>query len=556
MRLLSDILEAPEAGNLERLLARVPMIFNIVILSPHGFLGQAGVLGLPDTGGQVVYILDQARTLEHEMTKRLREQGLDVDPKILVVTRLLPEARGTSCDRPRELIAGTRNAQIVRVPFRDAKGEIVPQWISRFEVWPYLEQFALDTEEVVLLELGGKPGMLIGNYSDGNLVASLLSRRLKVTQCTIAHALEKSKYRMSDLTWRDLDSQYHFSCQFTADLIAMNTSDFIITSTYQEIAGTDDSVGQYETYRSFTMPGLYRVVDGIDVYDPKFNIVSPGVAAEVYFSYAETERRRPELHAGFHELVFGDGGVSARRGKPVHRDRPLIFTMARLDRIKNLTGLADWYGSHPGLRRLANLFIVGGQVEIERCQDAEERRQAELMHELFDRHQLDDVARWVPAQSDREINGELYRWIADGRGVFVQPARFEAYGLTVIEAMVSGLPVFATCHGGPSEVIQDGVSGFNIDPNHGEEAADRLAGFLADCAADPELWLRISHGAMRRVQERYTWELYGSRMMTLARVYGFWKYVTNLERKETRRYIEMFYGLQYRPWVAAMDSRD
>lgn len=34
---------------------------------------------------------------------------------------------------------------------------------------------------------------------------------------------------------KELDSQYHFSCQFTADLIAMNAADFIITSTYQEV---------------------------------------------------------------------------------------------------------------------------------------------------------------------------------------------------------------------------------------------------------------------------------------------------------------------------------
>jgi hypothetical protein len=29
------------------------MVFNVVILSPHGYVGQANVLGLPDTGGQV-----------------------------------------------------------------------------------------------------------------------------------------------------------------------------------------------------------------------------------------------------------------------------------------------------------------------------------------------------------------------------------------------------------------------------------------------------------------------------------------------------------------------
>ena len=56
-------------------------------------------------------------------------------------------------------------------------------------------------------------------------------------QCNIAHALEKTKYPDSDLHWRLMDPKYHFGCQFTADLIAMNHADFIITSTYQEIAG-------------------------------------------------------------------------------------------------------------------------------------------------------------------------------------------------------------------------------------------------------------------------------------------------------------------------------
>ena len=56
------------------------------------------------------------------------------------------------------------------------------------------------------------------------------------------------------------DADYHFAAQFTADVIAMNHSDFIITSTFQEIAGTQDHVGQYEDHQSFTMPDLYRVV--------------------------------------------------------------------------------------------------------------------------------------------------------------------------------------------------------------------------------------------------------------------------------------------------------
>lgn len=34
--------------------------------------------------------------------------------------------------------------------------------------------------------------------------------------------------------------------------------------------------------------------------------------------------------------------------------------------------------------------------------------------------------------------------------------------------------------------------------------------------------------------------------MTLSRTYGFWKNVNNLERDETRRYLDMFHGLLFR----------
>ncbi len=547
MDLLLDVLEAPSPDALESFLSSVPMIFSICILSPHGWFGQDGVLGRPDTGGQVVYILDQVRALEEEIRGRLAKQGLDATPQILVVTRLIPDADGTTCDQRLEPIAGTEFAQILRVPFREPSGEVVPHWISRFDVWPYLEQYAFDVEREVLAELRGRPDLIVGNYSDGNLVASLLSQRLGVTQCTIAHALEKTKYLLSDLYWRDNEEQYHFSCQFTADLIAMNTSDFIIASTYQEIAGTADTVGQYEAHQAFTMPGLYRVVNGIDAFDPKFNIVSPGVDPRVYFPPSEQERRLTHLLPGIETQVLGPVEPGRSRGEIAEPDRPLLFTMARLDTVKNLTGFVDWYGRDDRLRQLANVLVVGGYMDADRSADDDEKREIETMHRLFEEHGLEGQVRWLEGQVDRERNGEIYRFVADRRGAFVQPALFEAFGLTVIEAMSTGLPTFATCFGGPLEIIEDGISGYHIDPNHGDAATGRMADFLERCAEDPAEWDRIAAGALARVEERYTWARYADRLMTLSKVYGFWRHVSNLERAETQRYLQMFYGLQFRP---------
>jgi len=112
--------------------------------------------------------------------------------------------------------------------------------------------------------------------------------------------------------------------------------------------------------------------------------------------------------------------------------------------------------------------------------------------------------------------------------------------------MSSGLPTFATKYGGPSEIIEDGLSGFHIDPNHGPDSAQMLVDFLEACRKDPARWETVSAAAIERIQAKYTWERYAERMMTLARVYGFWKYVTNLEREETRLYLQMLYSLQYR----------
>jgi len=360
MELLLDILEAPSPRNLENFLARMPMIYSIAILSPHGYFGQSNVLGKPDTGGQIVYILDQVRALEREMRASIHEQGLDIEPQIVVITRLIPEADGTTCDQRIEPILGTENARILRVPFRNYEtGDVIPQWISRFEVWPYLERFAIDAERELLAELGGvRPDFVIGNYSDGNLVASILAHRLGVTQCNIAHALEKTKYLLSDLHWQDHEAEHHFAAQYTADLMAMNTADFIITSTYQEIAGTAESVGQYESYSSFTLPRLYRVVSGIDCFDPKFNIVSPGADSRIFFPYFDEARRPEELRKEIETMVYGSPEC-AFRGLLTDRDKPLLFSMSRLDRIKNLAGLVEWYAQNEELRKTANLLIVG-----------------------------------------------------------------------------------------------------------------------------------------------------------------------------------------------------
>jgi len=219
LALLRDALAAPHPAALEGLLARLPGRAGghaVVMVSPHGFFAQSGALGKPDTGGQVVYVCDAVRALEKELLQRAADAGLGrgaPPPRIVILTRLIPDAQGTTCNVRRERVEGTAHAVILRVPFRDGGG-VVPGWVSRFKVWPYLETFAMDAGAELKAELGGAPpDLIIGHYTDGGLVAGLLARAFgpRTTLAHVAHALEKNKYPQAGLRWAQAELRdYNF----------------------------------------------------------------------------------------------------------------------------------------------------------------------------------------------------------------------------------------------------------------------------------------------------------------------------------------------------------
>lgn len=547
--LLDTLMQSPDHLVLKEFLSRIPMIYNIVIVTPHGYFGQEGVLGKPDTGGQVVYILDQVKALEKELRESLKTAGVKAKPKIIILTRLIPNAEDTPCNQRLEKVHDTKNVWILRVPFKNHKEDdrVINNWISRFEIWPHLEDFAEDAYKELLEEFGTKPDLVIGNYSDGNLVATILAKKFNVTQCNVAHALEKSKYLYSALYWDEMEEHYHFSTQFIADLLSMNSADFIITSTYQEIAGREDSIGQYESYTNFTMPGLLRVAGGINLFHPKFNILPPGVNTKIFFPYTQTKSRISEVKEEIYRRFFDEPDPHDGIGILQNPCLPVIFSMARLDKIKNLTSLVKWYGESTGLQELANMIIVAGKIDPETTTDLEEKAQIKLMHEYIDKYNLFHKIRWVPGDGDRRRVPEYYRVIADKKGIFVQPALFEGFGLTVIEAMRSGLPTFATQYGGPLEIIEDEISGFHINPVDENAAVEKMIEFFKRCKEENNFWNKISKAGIERVDKAFNWELYAKNLLSLAKIYGFWKYTSNLEMSEMNAYLDLLYHMLYKP---------
>ncbi len=551
--LLDRLLHNPDAGVLEALISRIPTIFRIVSISIHGWVGQDGVLGRPETAGQVAYVMDQARHLEYALSEQIRRCGLDrfgVKPHIVILTRLIPECDGTQCALPLEQIQGTENAWILRVPFRADPDSILQEWISKFEIWPYLERFANESEQAILAHLQGKPDLIIGNYTDGNLVAFLLARRLKAPHCFIAHALEKPKYLFSDLYWQDLEPEYHFSSLFTADLIGMNAADFIVTSSSQEILGTPDTTGQFESYQCFSMPQLYHVVNGIELRSPKFNVVPPGVNERAFFPYHNVQDRSHSDRDRLIDLLFFQTSEQII-GSFKEQDKRPILSFAPITAVKNLTGLVECFGRSPELQSRCNLIVLTGKNRSQDAINPEERGEIETIHHLIEQYQLDGHIRWIGMPISSQDLGEAFRVVADRQGIFVHTARFEPFGLTILESMTSGLPTFASQFGGPSEIVEDGVNGYLINPTNLEEVAEKILRFLSDCEADPDRWELISERAINRVKDRYSWTTHTAKLLALANLYWFWNEIAPHNREALFRYLELMYHFIYKTRASA-----
>ncbi|GJS35153.1 sucrose synthase 2 [Tanacetum coccineum] len=169
----------------------------------------------------------------------------------------------------------------------------------------------------------------------------------------------------------------------------------------------------------------------------------------------------------------------------------MIFSMARLDHVKNISGLVKWYAKNSKLRELANLVVVAGYNDVKRSSDREEILEIEKMHDLFKKYKLDGQGRLC--------TGLIFKYFYHSFGDIDDPVFLLK---KVGEAMTCGLPTFITCHGDPTKIIEDGVSGFHIDPYHPDSATVTMANFFEKCKKEPEYRLKISEGGLKRINER------------------------------------------------------
>jgi len=85
-------------------------------------------------------------------------------------------------------------------------------------------------------------------------------------------------------------------------------------------------------------------------------------------------------------------------------------------------------------------------------------------------------------------------WAAD---LFVHPALFEGFGLSIVEAMSAGLPVVATTSGGIPELVRDGREGVLVEPGSRDQLVEAINEFLEN----PEKIQNASREAKERARD-------------------------------------------------------
>jgi len=175
------------------------------------------------------------------------------------------------------------------------------------------------------------------------------------------------------------------------------------------------------------------------------------------------------------------------------KGRPVIGTIARLNSLKGQEFLVR---AVPGLLKefpdLAALLVGEGP---------DRAALVKLAYSL----KIEDHVVIAPSVEDTRIP-------LAAMDLFVYPSLREGFGLAIVEAMAAGVPVVATQSGGPSDIIEQGVSGVLVPPGD----AEALGAVVRSLLADPERRRRIAQAARDRANQfdmervvRETEELYG-----------------------------------------------
>lgn len=391
----------------------------------------------PDTGGHIKFVLELVRALESGGSVRRQE---------VVVRRFVDPDLGVDYAEP--VSALSARSRIVRL--RGSSDE----YVAKEDMAAQLPALA-DALERHLRSLDRLPDTIHAHYADAGALADEMRRRLGIPYLFTAHSLGRSKPGDP----RDARLLRRIALEERA-----------LAGAARVLASSiDEAELQYRAYRNAT--------------PAKIRVNPPGCDLAAF---------------------EGSGAIDGPACRTIARslvdpDKPIVLALARPVARKNLAALVHAYGRSPALQRRANLVVFAGNRERDELVDPEARRVLDELHELVGRYGLDGRAVLPGRHDAAEVPG-IYRHAARRHGVFVNCALSEPFGLTLLEAAASGLPVVATCHGGPSDIVGKARNGVLVEPT----CIRSITGALLHLLEDRGAWLGASARGLQAA-EQYSW---------------------------------------------------
>ncbi|MEN8258778.1 MAG: HAD-IIB family hydrolase [Thermodesulfobacteriota bacterium] len=444
------------------------------LFSIHGLIrGTDPELGRDaDTGGQVKYVLELARALAE------REDVAQVD----LVTRLIDD-KAVSKDYSQVIEPLSQKARLVRIACGGR------HYIRKELLWPHLQEFVDNTIRFMKSEKR-VADLFHGHYADGGLVAMELADAFDAPFVFTGHSMGRNKMAklLADgVSQKEIVKQYHIDTRIKVEEQIIKRSDQIITSTQQEI---NKQYGLYDNFK-----------------EGRYEVVPPGIDMATFYPYydsqldtdlmsEEVKQTRVTLLAELHKFW-------------PQPEKPFILVLCRPDHRKNITGVIEAYGRNKELQALANLAVFAGIRH--NITTMEENEQAVLTDMLLQMDRFDLYGKMaIPKKHNFATEvPELYRLCAEAKGVFVNPALVEPFGLTLIEASACGLPIVATDDGGPVDIVKNCQNGILVNAKDTEAIGTAIQTILVNT----QLWDSYSNNGINGVLSHYSWQAHCQKSM-------------------------------------------
>ncbi|MEJ2612697.1 MAG: HAD-IIB family hydrolase [Candidatus Thiodiazotropha sp.] len=434
----------------------------ICLISVHGLIrGHDLELGRDaDTGGQTKYVVDLARALAES------EQVSRVD----LVTRCVVDP-DISDDYAQPLEILSPKARIIRI-------EAGPEgYLAKETLWDHLDSF-MDNLFNWLNVQSQMPTVIHSHYADAGYVGVRLSHLLGVPLVHTGHSLGRDKQQRlltKGLSRQDINERYNMERRVEAEEELLANADLVITSTQNEI---DEQYSLYNYYQPDNMA-----------------VIPPGTDLTLFYPPKPKD-----------DIAFAESLAHFLR----QPDKPIILALSRPDERKNILTLLEVYGESSQLQKAANLVIVAGNRDDIREMDSGPQS---VMTDILMTIDLYDLYGKVaiPKRHLASEVPEIYRLTTLSKGVFVNPALTEPFGLTLLEAAASGLPLIATENGGPVDIIGNCNNGLLIDPLDKNAIKTNLLKILQDDL----LWQRLSKNGLIGVRKYYSWKAHAKKYLSM-----------------------------------------